>query len=293
MLDHPVLTVEADCGEGPVWLVASQQLAWVDMTAPALHLFSPANANDRVFQLERTVGSVILPTAQDDALILATQGGLDVIDLVSRKVRRVLAIDIGPRDALLNDSCCDPLGNLWIGVTTEKETRGAGFLIRITPHGVTSLELVGLTTPNGMDWSPDGTCFYLADSPTRHVYAYSFDPERGTLGKARVFATMTGKDGFPDGLTVDQAGHVWIAHWGGFKVSRLAPDGTVDRVISLPVARVSSCALGGSDLCDLYITTASKEFGANAPADEPYGGALFSTKVRTPGTLPRSFDLPI
>jgi xylono-1,5-lactonase len=139
--------------------------------------------------------------------------------------------------------------------------------------------LEGLTIPNGMDWSPDGTLFYL------------FDARDGSLGERQTFAAFGSGDGFPDGLTVDADGFVWVAHWAGSKVSRTAPGGGLDRVISLPVTRVSSCTFGGADLCDLCVTTASKDFGASGEADERYGGALFRARVDSPGRPPRRFDL--
>jgi sugar lactone lactonase YvrE len=285
-----VLDVSADCGEGPVWVTDAQRLAWVDTTRPALHLFSPWGAIDRVFPLAKTVGSVVVPAGARNMLLLAGQGGLDAIDLDDGRTRTVLELDLGRPDAFLNDSRCDPAGNLWAGVTTLGETPGAGMLVRITPSGAVTTVLEGLTIPNGMDWSPDGTLFYFVDSPSGRIDVYPFDARDGSLGERRTFAAIGSGDGFPDGLTVDADGFVWVAHWGGSKVSRIAPGGELDRVISLPVMRVSSCTFGGADLCDLYVTTASKDFGASGEADERYGGALFRARVDSPGRPPRRFD---
>ena len=290
-LDVPVLDVAADCGEGPVWLADAQSLAWVDTTAPALHLFSPSRATDRVFRVARIVGSAVVPAASANVLLLAGQGGLDAIDLDDGRTRTVLELDLGRHDAFLNDSRCDPAGNLWAGVTTLGETPGGGTLLRITPSGAVTTVLEGLTIPNGMDWSPDGTLFYFVDSPTRRIDVYPFDARDGSLGERQTFAAFGSGDGSPDGLTVDADGFVWVAHWGGSKVSRIAPGGELDQVISLPVTRVSSCALGGADLCDLYVTTASKDFGASGGPDERHGGALFRARVESPGRPLRRFDL--
>ncbi len=237
------------------------------------------------------VGSVVIPAASGNVLLLAGEGGLDAIDLDDGRVRTAMELGPARADAFLNDSRCDPAGNLWAGITTFSETPGAGTLVRITPSGAVTTVLDGLTIPNGMDWSPDGTLFYFVDSPTRRIDVYPFDARGGSLGKRRTFAAFASGEGFPDGLTVDADGFVWVAHWGGSKVSRFAPGGVLDRAISLPVKRVSSCTLGGTDLCDLYVTTASKDFGASTPADERYGGALFRARVESPGRPPRRFDL--
>ena len=73
----------------------------------------------------------------------------------------------------------------------------------------------------------------------------------------RVFASVPEDEGVPDGATVDAEGFLWCAHMFGGRVSRFAPDGSVDRTIALPVPQVTSCAFGGPDLDTLYITTAS------------------------------------
>ncbi len=290
-LDIPVIDVSADRGEGPPWIADAQRLAWVDTIGPALHLISPWSTIGRVFPLAKTVGSVVVPAGARNVLPLAGQGGLDAIDLDDGRTRTVLELDLGRPDAFLNDSRCDPAGNLWVGVTTLGETPGAGMLVRITPSGAITTMLDGLTTPNGMDWSPGRTLFYFVDPPSRRIDVYPSDARDGSLGERQTFAAFGSGDGFSDGLTVDADGFVWMAHWGGSKVSRIAPGGELDRVISLPVTRLPICTLGGADLCDLYVTTASKDFGASGEADERYGGALFRARVESPGRSLRRFDL--
>ena len=76
---------------------------------------------------------------------------------------------------------------------------------------------------------------YFADSMGERILAYDFVPELGEVRSRRVFATLGGEAGFPDGMTVDTEGYLWVAHWGGSRVSRYAPDGSVERVVPMPV----------------------------------------------------------
>jgi sugar lactone lactonase YvrE len=84
----------------------------------------------------------------------------------------------------------------------------------------------------------------------------------------------------PDGVTFDAEGCAWIAHYAGARLTRFMPDGTVERVLSLPASQVTKCAFGGEDLRTMYITTAAKR---RSLADEPLAGCLFRAAVETPG----------
>jgi sugar lactone lactonase YvrE len=137
---------------------------------------------------------------------------------------------------------------------TYDETPGGGTLSRLTGDGGVTTVLDDVTVSNGTGWSPDGRLMYYIDSPTRRVDV--FDHEAGRVSNRRPFAEIEDGAGFPDGLTVDADGCVWVALWDGGAVRRYTPSGELDRVITLPTPRVTACAFGGSDLTDLYITTA-------------------------------------
>lgn len=144
---------------------------------------------------------------------------------------------------------------------------GRGTLTRVTGDG-SAEQLLTVAVSNGTGWSPDGSRLYYIDSPTRRVDVFDFDGERAS-GR-REFASIEAGEGFPDGLTVDAEGCVWVALWDGGQVRRYTPDGALDRTIPLPVRRPTACAFGGPDLRDLYVTTA--RVGLTAP--HPLSGSL-------------------
>ena len=80
---------------------------------------------------------------------------------------------------------------------------------------------------------------------------------------------------FPDGLAIDEEGCIWSARWGGWKVVRYTPEGTIDRQIRMPVEFPTSCAFGGPDLSNLYITSAWTELGEQGKDSQPMAGDIF------------------
>jgi sugar lactone lactonase YvrE len=152
-------------------------------------------------------------------------------------------------------------------VTTE------GKLFRFNEH---------LGCPNALAWSPDGLTFYFADSADGCIYSSIFDVETGRYSKRCYFFSAPSM-GVPDGAAVDIEGYLWNARWGAGCVVRIAPDGTLDRVVSVPATFVTSCVFGGSDHQTLYITTA-KNCDMN-----PFAGSVFSYRTPTAGLPPGVF----
>jgi sugar lactone lactonase YvrE len=281
-----VLDVGAALAEGPVWDDQRRELWWVDIIGHQVHCWSP-DAGDRVvLDAGKAIGSVALTgdgrlvAAVDRDLVLVTPGGA-----ASPLVSVGHVVDNG----VLNDSGCDPDGNLWIGVSTEDEAEPVGCLRVVTPDLEVTTVLDGLTVPNGIDWSPDERLVYFADSPTGKVDVFTAGPK--ALGARATFATM-GAGVMPDGLTVDREGGVWVALWDGWSVRRYLPDGSLDVIVELPVAKVTSCAFGGEDLQDLFITTASCDLTADERAAQPLAGAVFRVRTEVAGRPARWFALP-
>jgi sugar lactone lactonase YvrE len=71
-------------------------------------------------------------------------------------------------------------------------------------------------------------------------------------------------------MATDVHGGIWIAHWGGGRLSRFLPDGRLDRAIALPVSQVTSCCFAGPTLERMFVTSA-----AIGRDDEPLAGCLF------------------
>ncbi|MCX5206271.1 SMP-30/gluconolactonase/LRE family protein [Streptomyces sp. NBC_00237] len=255
----------AALGEGPTWDPATDRLIWVDILGSRVHTYAPGTGRRTVLATEQHVGAA-KPTA-DGGLIVNLRDG--VATYAPDGAFRWLHHDPVP-GRRGNDAAVAPDGSLWAGTMRYDEAPGGGNLVRIDPGGtVESTVLFGsVTVSNGIGWCPLSPRVYYVDSPTRRIDVCDA-LEHVPTGR-RPFVEIEPGAGFPDGLTVDAEGCVWVALWDGGQIRRYTPDGRLDRTIRLPVPRPTACAFGGPDLRDLYVTTART--GQSRP--HPQAGSL-------------------
>jgi sugar lactone lactonase YvrE len=238
-------------GESPRWDSAGQRLLWVDAERQTVHCLGQDGVV-RDSPMSRAITSLALTP---DGVVGTGHDGLRELVEVSQGsfVDGALLTPYAENAiAPVNDSGADPAGRLLVGFGSET-VPGHGVVVDVADPGAPLLS--GMFFPNGLAWSPDGRRLYVADSYRLSVDAYEYDAARGRVGERTTLVTSH-PGVLPDGLTVDAAGGVWVAFWGGGNVSRFAPDGELLERVELPARQVSSCAFGGTDLQDLYITTA-------------------------------------
>lgn len=255
---------EAELGEGATWDPATGRLLWIDILNSRVHTYDPATGRRTVRRTEQHVGAV-KPRA-GGGLVLNLRDGVGLLD-ADDTFRWLHHEPVAGRRG--NDAAVAPDGSLLAGTMRYDEATGGGTLSRVTGDGTATVLLDDVTVSNGTGWSPDGRLMYYIDTPTRRVDVCDFG-EDGTIAGRRPLAEIEEGAGFPDGLTVDADGCVWVALWDGGAVRRYTPSGELDRVIELPVPRVTCCAFGGPGLTDLYVTTA--RVGLAAP--HPLAGSL-------------------
>jgi sugar lactone lactonase YvrE len=254
---------EATLGEGPTWDAAAGRLIWIDILGSRVHTYDPASGRRTVRATDQHVGAA-KPRA-GGGLVLNLRDGVGLVD-PDEGFRWLHRDPVPGRRA--NDAAVAPDGALWVGTMRYDEAAGGGTLSRVTGDGSAEVILDDVAVSNGTGWSPDGRLMYYIDSPTRRIDVFEYADGRVT--NRRRLAEIEEGAGFPDGLTVDADGCVWVALWDGSAVRRYTPDGELDRAIELPTPRVTACAFGGPDLTDLYITTA--RVGLTTP--HPMAGSL-------------------
>jgi sugar lactone lactonase YvrE len=159
-----------------------------------------------------------------------------------------------------------------------KEKEATGALYRLEGSTVERM-LPNVTISNGIGWSPDDATMYYIDTPTRKVSAFDYDIDRGLMGRRRTAFDFSSQEGVPDGMAVDEEGMLWVAHWGGSKVSRCNPrTGEVVDQVFVPALNVSSCCFGGTRMDELYVTTAREGLDSAVLTRYPSSGGLFRAR---------------
>jgi sugar lactone lactonase YvrE len=276
-----VLAIPALLGESPVWCPIDKVLYWVDIKRPAIHRFNPATGSSETWLMTEDIGCLAL--RQLGGAIVALRSGFAYIDFCTGEVRKLASPVLGEPNLRFNDGRCDRRGRFWAGTLHEKRQVGTAALYRFDPDGQCSQMIGGITVSNGIAWSPDNLTMYFADSWTRTIFSFDFDLDSGTPYNRRIFAELPLGSGVPDGATVDSEGFLWSANFDGGCITRYAPNGSVDRVIQMPVQRPTSCAFGGEDFSILYVTSASLDLTEKQRIAAPLAGGLFAVDAGVKG----------
>jgi sugar lactone lactonase YvrE len=275
-------------GEVPRWHRTEQALYWIDALKPAIHRFDPASRETESWTPPEKLGS-FAPSA-GGGLIIAGRNGFALYDPRSGKFERIADPENKAEENILNDGRCDRRGRFWAGSMTKTMRRASGRLYRVDKGRVEACD-DGIWVSNGVAWSPDDRTMYFADSHVHTIFAYDYDIATGAIGKRRMFADTSARDGVPDGASTDADGFLWSAHFDGGCLVRYAPDGRVDRTVVLPVSRPTACAFGGADLRTMYVTTARFRLAPEKLAAEPHAGGLLALGVGVKG-LPEPMYQP-
>jgi len=277
-------------GEGPLWSVAEQSLYWVDIHAKRVERFQPSSSQHQIFNFDIPITALGFRTR--GGFVVASARGFAFMHLETKAVEMVAQPESTKPYNRFNDGAVDPRGRFWGGTMYEgPETNNPteGRLYRLDVDGSVNIMQTGMTICNGLGWSPDLKTMYFTDTLRHLIYAYDFDVASGAIDHRRVFVDSSGEDGYPDGMTVDSEGGVWSARWGGWKVTRYDPAGKAEREISLPVECPTSCAFGGENLTELFITTAWTALTDEQRQQQPLAGNVFRLATNIKGRTPWQF----
>ena len=271
-----VADVHAVLGEGPVWVAREHALYWLDIKGRMIFRLSDGGEVSQ-WPTPFRVGS-LAPRAKG-GFIAGTDEGIAEIDLADGRMKILFNPEADLPGNRFNDGKVDRSGRFWAGTMDDSERQASGSLYRIDADLRCTRIDEDYRVTNGPAFSPDGTIMYHNDSARQVTYAFDLD-EAGNASNRRTFIQFGEGDGYPDGMTVDAEGGLWIGFWDGGCLRRFSAEGELTQVLEMPASRPTSCAFGGPNLDRLYVTSASIGLDETALSMQPNAGGLFMV---TPG----------
>ena len=283
-------------GESPFWHPQEQRLYWVDIPGRCAARVAvdglQAQGEVELWSLEEEPGCIA--PAEGGGLVLALRSGMYRAHTWGGPLHQLADAPYDTAKLRFNDGKCDPQGQLWAGSMYEPKDQALGALYRLGAQGLHAMA-EGVTTANGLAWSPDGRTLYWADTAAHCVRAFDCELGSGQLSGERVFHQMAPKPagwvwacgepygGRPDGAAVDAEGAYWSAQYEGQRLLRLSPSGQVLAEVPTPVPCPTMPCFGGPDLKTLFITTSRQGRSAQELAQHPDAGCVFAMCVDVAG----------
>ncbi|SHF78048.1 Sugar lactone lactonase YvrE [Mariniphaga anaerophila] len=277
-----VLDTKSALGEGAIWNPKTGELIWVNITEKILNIYNPKLKNNKEMFTGQMIGTVV--PADSGKMIVALENGFYQFDSKTGSKQLIADPEADKPGNRFNDGKCDPAGRFWAGTMSKEGKQQAGALYRLDTDGSVHKMIENVTTSNGIVWSPDATKMYYIDTPTQKVVAWNYDNETGEISNPKTAIEIPGEMGYPDGMTIDADGNLWIALWGGSAVGCWNPEtGELLRTVDVPAKNVTSCAFGDDDLGTLYITTATQGTSAEELEKFPHAGGVFKIRPGVKG----------
>ena len=270
-------------GEGPIWDDQRQEIFWVDILGKMVHRADENGQNHKTFLTPDYVSNIFL-TENGNDLILCLPDAYYLWNLDTEKLDKWVDMPDYDPGVRTNDGFCDVHGNLWIGTMALSEKPDLGKLYVLDNNKKWHVMLDEVSVSNGIRCLPDGETFYYIDTPTQLVREYRFDPETITWEFIRNVIEIPTDMGYPDGMSMDEEGRLWVSLWNGYGIVCVDPvTGKIVERIDVPAPQVSANIFGGKDSNQLFITTARKSLSNNKLEEYPLTGDLFHVSMDVKG----------
>lgn len=280
---------EAELGEGPVWDDGSNRLWWVDILGCNLNRYDPKTGRNKSFDIGEHIGAAVL--REKGGLVLALKSGFAFFNPETGAIKKIADPEAHLQGSRFNDGKCDPAGRFWAGTLAYNLEEGAGSLYCLHPDLRIERKLEQVTISNGLAWNEKTDTFFFIDTPTHEIISFSFDQQAGKISNRSLVYRFDENDGYPDGMAIDEKGCLWVALYNGSRVVCIDPKQkkTVAE-IKLPVPKPTSCAFGGKNLDELYITTCREHMNDDEIEKHPLSGSIFKAELPVRGIPVHAFS---
>ena len=279
----PIVQQGARLGEGSLWHSQTQRLFWVDIMGQTVFIFDPKSGENRGINVGADVGTVV--PRKSGGVMLGVKGGFASLDLETETLEEIAMVETDLPNNRFNDGKCDPAGRFWAGSMAYDFAKGAGNLYCMEQDLSVRKVLPDVSISNGLVWTADQATIYYIDSLAFQIAAFDYDVATGQIANRRPVVQLPEAVGFLDGMSIDANGNLWVAIYGAGQVRCWDPaSGELLDTIEVPGAKLTtSCAFGGPDLNELYITSASDGLTDQQKEEQPLAGSLFRAELDVAG----------
>jgi sugar lactone lactonase YvrE len=281
-------------GEGPFWDDRAGRLWWVDIPAREVLGWSPGEPAPQRWRVPEFPSAIV--GREGGGFLLAMRSGVYGWEPEIANPYVVATPDVERPDNRSNDAKCDPFGRFWVGTmqnnldedgSDRPMTASTGSLYCVLPDGRWRREIDGVGLSNTLAWTDGGRSLLFGDTMTGMISRYAMDAD-GRLTPQGVFSDEP-LPGYCDGSTIDAEGCLWNCRFGGGRLIRFSPDGSVEREVGLPITNPTSCCFGGPELRTLYVTSARSGLTEEQLRANPYEGAVLALEPGVVGTPSHRF----
>nr|WP_255607233.1 SMP-30/gluconolactonase/LRE family protein [Ancylobacter sp. Lp-2] len=267
-------------GEGPSYDAASDTAWWFDILEKHLYAQSPSGGAHRVHELP--VMASALAVVDERRQLISTEHGLMLRDIASGRLDKVADIEADDPATRSNDARVHPSGTFWVSTMGKRAEQGAGAIYAFRAGALLRL-FSGISIPNAICFSPDGTVGYFADTRENTLFRVELDPLTGLPEGEPQTLHRHPEAGGLDGAVTDAEGLIWCAIWGGGRVNAYSPAGELVRSLDVPARQPSCPVFVGRDFDRLLVTSAFEGMDEAARAGDPGHGRTFLFDVGARG----------
>lgn len=267
-------------GEGPTYDVTTDTAWWFDIREGRLFEAHLGSGTIRIHSLGRMASA--LGRIDAERQLVVAEDGCYIRGVADGAMTLFCPLEADNPATRSNDCRVHQSGTFWIGTMGRKAERGLGAIYALHRGKISTL-FPGISIPNSICFSPDGTIAYFTDTARAALYAVPLNPATGLpRGEPEVLLRHTGIGGL-DGSVCDADGQIWNACWDASRVDVYSPQGERLRSLRVPARQASCPAFVGADLSRLLVTSAWQDMDAETRAADPQAGCTFLLQASARG----------
>ena len=277
-------------GESPIWHQYTNNFIWLDYLNGNIYFYNQDKNSiiKKKLDLAIPLGGIVLYNNLD-FLLVSHKNGISTVKIDTLETRDFIHPESSNKDIIYNDLKIDRHNNLWISTSHVDETEEKGSLWKLDKNKKIQLIDTGFKVSNGPAFSPCGNYIYFNDTFAYQTYRYKLSGEKKNRVEKESFYTFDKEDGYPDGITVDEEGNIWIAHWGSGIITKQSPNGKIVNKFNLPSINLTSLCFGGNNFKDLLVTSATDGMTEKDWQNYPNSGMTFLIKTKEKGIKENSY----